>query len=455
MKRFKTYLKEVSYKDYYHANFQIFRKKYLSQANKGLLNDHYVNFTNHQSDLLDRTANPTPDHSDPVGTYGYPIKYVLKNPADVWYGANAKYLRVLKHVKKDKTLYLQDIGETNTIQHIRDMYNITIGEANEIYSQTYKWLKKWGNSNIIIDGMILFFNVQHDMSAEPEFGGPSSWSPTKPKYPARSSKEQTDLLLKMGYLTVVDQAKNNKWAVINDREPEQILFLRRDAFEVVEIYNMNQKSEYVQTTTDPEKIERKLVAELAKMMDGDKLADGPERSSLGGWSYYWTKKGRRIEIEFDLSKEYWEYKMNSRKMGEKKHKEMKLHDMKEPSIKIRSEYGMISWTYEPKTTFDEIIKDLKEDWETMKKKPMTRPYLGDVWEPENRKEFLQKQDKARSLSIIKRLLDDFYPESKNIKHLEDTFGYPIKTLKDYAEHLKKMSPEIEKEIEKIYQNMEK
>ena len=92
----------------------------------------YIQFTDFSNTTIDKGVNKDPDHSDPVGTYGYPIDYVLKFPADIWYGQRAKYLRVLKReTKYQNHLDLQSITTlSQALAEINKIYR-----ANEAYDQ--------------------------------------------------------------------------------------------------------------------------------------------------------------------------------------------------------------------------------------------------------------------------------------------------------------------------------
>ena len=91
-------------KDKYPQGFHDFFKKWKKHKSK----NYYVQFSNHKDNTLDKTSYSDPTHSDPKGNYGYPLQYVIDYPMDIWYGANAKYLRVLESTANN-ILYLNDI----------------------------------------------------------------------------------------------------------------------------------------------------------------------------------------------------------------------------------------------------------------------------------------------------------------------------------------------------------
>jgi hypothetical protein len=78
---YRRLFQETSYKDIYAKAFQEFEKKWKKQKND---TDLYVQFTNHNDNTLGRSIYADPNHSDPAGVYGYPLKYVIDYPADIW-----------------------------------------------------------------------------------------------------------------------------------------------------------------------------------------------------------------------------------------------------------------------------------------------------------------------------------------------------------------------------------
>ena len=94
MKTYKNFINEIHYQDKFSKGFLDFRKKWNKKKNQSYT--YYVQFTNAKGDVLDRTSYEDTNHSDPVGNYGYPLKYVIDYPMDIWYGVNARHLRVLE-----------------------------------------------------------------------------------------------------------------------------------------------------------------------------------------------------------------------------------------------------------------------------------------------------------------------------------------------------------------------
>jgi len=452
MKSFKNYISEVHYSDLFNQRFVEMRKKYmkLRREDPSAAAKMYINFTNHVDNNMDRNPfvdNKLIDHSDPVGIYAYPLNYVINHAADIWYGANAKYMRILAH-KYDatKSLYLQSIKEWDAIRMIGKIPQIKEADMHQedVYRTVWKWLRKHGR-NINTPGTVFFFVVQHKI----ENGAKEHEIYSKKEYyEARTNVEQTQIFLKLGFNSLVDTAKNQRRAIINPREPEQIVFLRRDAFEVVEVIPLNltkDKIGGVTTFQDPSynPSERKLAAYIATEI-GDKLKEGPERSSLGGWSYYWTQKGRRIEIIFERDQSYYDNK----KMGDKKHKEAKLSDPHKYRIRLRSERGTIGVQAAKSVPFQSAAKSVIDEFNQRASDPSFK--AGQPDEPETRAKFLKKQEDKHLLDIMSRWFEKFWMHDFNDPESIKNRGYEINNTKDLMKHLVKRYPKHAAEIKKMY-----
>jgi hypothetical protein len=380
-------LYEVNYKDVYPSSFEDFRKRYLALARERQTAGLYVQFTA-KDNAMDRTAYSTPDHSDPVGVYAYPLAYVLSHPADIWYGRGARYMRVLKDTSKKK-INVGDIdSEDAAVSLLRRMgfeYRQVLSmlaTARKTYKGRYTGKTKFGK--------LFLTAVQIDLITPPD---PQDEEMGRPAYRTRSGVEQTALFRKAGFDAIEDSARSNTQAVINDREPEQIIFLNRGAFRVIEVVPLRplghvkqdpdptkqrQKMDRINrdlpgmtfSSPDTPRVERPFVAAIARILD-DTLSEGPERSNLSGWSYYWTKQGRRIEVAFDVQAGYYDNKS----LGEKKHRSFKLDDQFKAEVVIRSEHGEIQSAHGNKVTFKEIFRDIQRKWTALSANPQPTDYV--------------------------------------------------------------------------------
>lgn len=337
-------LSAVHYKDIYPKSFQAFRAKYLKLLKQPGSYHYYVQFTNFQTDVLERKPYETPDHHDPAAIYAYPLAYVLKHPADIWYGNKAKFLRVLKQRKSTRTLSLQSLNwsEARNILFKMGLPDDALDKA------TLLWPHRIGKGQGSI-GRAFFQAVQMDTSNIEKVPRRLQQRDEVAKTARiRSAKEQTALFRKAGYDAIEDTARNQKTAVINPREPEQIALFHRQAFDVVEVIPLNLKvtTTGVGTSQDMANLAPKLAAKVAEAIN-DKLLD---REHLT----FWTKAGREIIISFDRPQSYYEGK----KLGEKKHKEAKLSDPHYTTVTLNSERGTIIAGRSSTETFDEIAGDL-------------------------------------------------------------------------------------------------
>lgn len=413
----KYRVEAVHFTDLYPSSFLDFRKKYLKHKDRSY--HLYVQFTNHMSDSLHKKAYDDPDHSDPVAIYAYPIKYVLTHPADIWYGRTAKYMRVLENTSK-KPLYLKEINSESQCRSM--LFRAGFDDIEKKMKLVRKHYKhRTSGPNTWAKTFMSVMQLDLDKPIEKDYG--------KLEFPLRSGKEQTDLFLKMGYDALIDDSRNNNQAIINDREPEQIAFLKRNAFKVVEVFHLRRKeTDKILTYTGPDDVERKLAAGLAKVMDDSLASDSPERSNLGGRSLYWTKKGRRIGISFIRPQTYYEGK----KLGEKKHKEDKLHTSHQTQVEIQSEYGTYEKTFWSDAKFSEIISAYRSEWLHLKTKEPNQE-----WSPESKKSFnekreAQKKERIREMLEKERIekIESVLDDHKHMKKLADLLNLPFSTKND-------------------------
>jgi len=383
------------YEDYMPKGFLEFRKKYMKLRG---ISDLYVQFTTHQGDTLYRNAYEFPDHSDPAGIYAYPIHYVLKYPADIWYGAGAKYLRVLRvESPYNKRLDLQNIDEYDAKNILRRM---GFYDPEQLLKKAKKLFKNRVGRSI---QKAFFSAVQVDLDATDDAN----------KVVLRSAKEQTDLFLRAGFETIEDTAKTNKKAVINDREPEQIIFLTRRAFSVVEIFRLSGKGEQIRSTANIDESKRKLAALIAKGLD-DKVV------STDTYDKFWTAKGRRIEVDFERPQSYYEGK----KMGEKKHRESKLHTEHITKIKVYTERGLIK--LQGQSRFKDFAASVADSFDYREQSDQ----LDQEWEPETRelyeKKLEEQQKKAR----------EAYQKAEDSKKINEVIEWDMPLLKQLSKEQK-------------------
>ena len=378
----------IHYKDLYGKGFEQFMLKYKRVNGSKFL---YVQFTNYADNTLMRTAYESPDHSDPIGVYGYPLDYVRKFPGDIWYGQSCAFLRVLQAVDLQKCLYLQSIKTPyQAVEFINGFYNNR--DANEQYDYAKKWLLyNRYDGKINSNAKIAFSCVQFEFFM-------SGKSVDRRQ---RTSAEQTNLLLKVGYTSVVDTAKSHTKAVINDREPEQIVFLRRDAFKVIDVFNIGKNTKGSNITQKSDRlIAHKFAALLFAGFD-DKLA-----SFDNGKTRFWSKGGLRLELSIYFKNN----PHNDLKFGQKRHRASTTGNLEHLTLTLIGPRGKYSTTIDDDAFEDEIPYIIR----SYNKRP-----IDDTWEPESKASYEQSLEDAKKEKA--RLLRESYIVD-TVNHADDIIG---------------------------------
>lgn len=365
---FKKWLNEAHYSDTYGQAFVDFVNKYKKiRPRNGI---YYIQFSNYEKGLY-RNAYSFTDHRDPVGIYAYPIDYVLNHPGDIYYGANARFLRVLKKTKTCKTLNLT--GMTNdTAKHlIQKLPEINSFNVRDVMKQARKQFpQKAGGRNWAKTLMTVIQMPWNDREVEFE----------ETSYP---SDVQTKRILSIGYNCLEDQSKSLNTAAINDKEPEQIVFLSRNAFEVVEeiiLHQRQNKDVSYLTANNPDHLKRRLAQKIAELFN-DKIKIKQSQN-------YYTVGGRIIYVyySFEIPKDI--------KLGQKSHRTRGESSQHYPIIEIYSEYGNYKKQYSKSDTFDKILNDIKNNYLSSKINPL--------WQPRDPKEDKRKEKIERYNKYIEK-----------------------------------------------------
>lgn len=263
---FKKVLKlinEISYVDYFPKQFQVFLNDYKDKD----LTDLYVTFSNYKSDTLDKRINYDPQgkHEDPAGIFTFPAEYVINHPMDVKFGANRKYLTVIKNRVPNKTLVLQDIDEGKFVHYLSKMFPDNDTDWSIVYKN--KVVNRGTRA-----GYMFYWIVTH--------GGMTPDSDRSSK--VITPKQSNNLLVGAGIEVLSDRGDKDSW-IIHPDEAEQTIFLTRSSFEVVNVYELRKEpsSGNIHSNSD-EYLEEELVPKLFNML----------QHSLGNKISYFKMKDR-------------------------------------------------------------------------------------------------------------------------------------------------------------------
>lgn len=419
--RLRELLSEIHYSDLYPKSFEEFRTKYRRHPNAARL---YVQFSNHASDVLDRTAFQTPSHSDPVGVYAYPLKYVLNYPADVWYGQQAKYLRVLEDHSK-MSLDMTAVEEWMAVSLLKQMGLDGGGAPGDPTARDLLWiaLKRFPNRNKGRNKYAKAFltALQLDLSAKPEIKT-GAFSGKTYVFPQRTGAEQTKLLRKAHIDAIKDTSKNINSAIINDREPEQICFLTRAAFRVVEVFHLRPGSTATNYLVKPraENLNRAMAAKIAAVL-GDRITSWTDYGDK-----YWTAKGSRYQ--FDVKDTSIQWRMNNLKPGQKMHRAHKFEDPTRYRIEIfTTAGGMVAYVH-PSDKIDDMIASVAAQFQKGELDPSMK-----LQQPETKESFEAAEKAERAAYHAAELRKRYEPyvgaQQKAfaaIKDLAQRVGLPFK-----------------------------
>ena len=359
-------LKEVHFSDYYSKGFMEFYNKY---KNRKYLSDKslYVQFTN-KDNTTDKTFVETPSHSDPSGNYAYPLEYVIKYPADIWYGNNTSHLRILRKRPNSKGIFLSNIDFSyamdlfQRIGYSYDPYRIDKRKNSEFglwNSGLWDRLKKKFPNRIKganQDAKRFWQYLQIDYKIDETDENYENYQSDKlnTKFKIRSSVDQNKILQYMGFDWVEDKSKKDTSAIINDREPEQILFLNRN-FDIVDIFRLSDtSSKKSMNTKNPDFLEKELAVKIFQATD-DKFSE-QDRST------FYSKKGRVISISSERPQSYYK----TRNMGQKLHREFGKYDSYYFRVSYSTEYGEINSSFPLDATLEEIVLEIQERYEGKK-----------------------------------------------------------------------------------------
>ena len=454
-------LNETHYKDFYSKQFEEFRTKYLKKKTDRTL---FVNFNNFYNNTVDKSFSPKLDHSDPSGVYAYPLKYVIDHPMDVRYGATGKYLRVIKLNTTD-ILHIQSLSMSEMRAMLWKTKEVSFEDALPYFKKHYdiKHIPKiWFNvMQLTADGV-------KDMAAH--YSNKKNKSKFSVEGIVMTGEAQKQMFLDLGFKAIEDSATNSTKAAINDWEPEQIIFLTKDAFEIVEVFHMdkaiNDDSGFLVNVSAT--YEHNLALEVATGIAdaiGDSLnAKKAATASRNGYKVFYTSTGRSIGVaEVELADH------SDRPFAYKKHKEHGLVNTKAIDVYVISEKVKIHHTSTKKDSFKQVIKDVALMWhnETRvndKFHPIRTEAEDDAhiknlrtteFMTKNLAKLMKFKDFDKIRSVIKNAFDITLPEDDLVARVRaESIGKLIYVMAENEKHVKIETDDFRYPIEKVFADPE-
>jgi hypothetical protein len=244
-------------------------------------------------------------HNDPTGIYAYPLEYILSYPLSEKYGIGTgfKYIRVLLNLRKPNDSNVDnkytgkkiDIHKVRNVSQIRDIL-LKAGELYPVYNEIFggrsideikNFLEFFKNNyftNYIIKSnvediypKILVFLLKHDLSRMPKqdielaFSSTDSTEKISEKhFSERDGDDQAKLWKHIGFDVLSDDSRDNEYySAINAFEPTQTVFLRRNAFKILDIYQKMYDKQYDENSFRNVNLQ-KIAAKSAAFLFGDK-----------------------------------------------------------------------------------------------------------------------------------------------------------------------------------------
>lgn len=274
--RFREIITEVSAEDLYPKSFAEFRARYQPH-----IGDHslYVNFTDAVGNVLDKSFSPKPNHADPQGLYAYPLEYVLNHPADIAYGQQARYLRVIRDRSSNK-LVLNNLSAEAASGLLQRMGVQDPQKKMAFVQRRYSY----AGGNLIAKQFLGVLQTYLEVGQKA----------------TTTNQQQTALLRRAGLDAVEDKSRSESEAIIYRAEPEQIIFLARSAFEVVEVVELRQESAKRLGDSDPRERLRALPGMIAQAI-GDRIVANNLTADRAANMTFYTAEKRKIVITMKLT----------------------------------------------------------------------------------------------------------------------------------------------------------
>lgn len=380
-----TPLVELRTLDTAPKSFLDFLKKYrkLQRERRHETYGMYVNFTNMRDSVDDKNAaDPNGSHDDPKGIYTYPMDYVLKHPADLWYGMNTRHMFVIQSTAKN-VLELRLIDSNNAINRFR--YRIGLQSYDDRFLNKIRRTFNYTGRGRFAKTFMSSIQIEWEKMTPEEI--------KKRDWKLMPNAEQTKLFTK-AYDVIIDEGTG----AINGREPEQAIFLKRSSFKVIDKFELRKDvkkvgSIIVKDHGDNLPLMRKIAQAVAEAC-GDNITKGPKHNDVK--HMYWTRTGMRIKLGANDTS--LRRRMDTTKIGSKPHKWFKGSDAYVVSIEVHTPYGII----EDRIGYDEKFKDaflrVGREFHSIKSNSVDPD-----WEPENLEKYLAKVKEDKELDLWNRI----------------------------------------------------
>ena len=324
-------INEVHYTDYFPKQFVGFVQKYKDKD----LDNLYVHFSNFKSDILDKRIvyDPGDTHSDPVGVYAFPADYVVEHPSDIGFGTNRKYLSVLLNKVPEQTLYLQNMDKEQFVRILSTLF------PEEDWDSIYEKEIDVGMLSERSRRCGKFFYRELNKRA------------TNRAYP---SKEINQFLVSVGIKVLIDSAPSKERAIIHEDEPHQAVFLTRDSFDIIEVFELRKEKVTGEIATHQDRyLETKLVDKIINML-GSKLKD---RLTRGGY----TREERTRTTSIDFKGENIQGIIHITYPDDKEHRDYSDYSDIKLKFNIANGYKRISQEFKGSDKIEHIVDILYKE----------------------------------------------------------------------------------------------
>lgn len=329
----------------------------------------------------DLTLWTTPNHKDPTAIYTYPLEFVVHHPTSIPYGANSRFLRVIKLRPGAKVLDLQTLTKPQAFGILRQMGVMPADteKANDLWADGYETGVSRFSPFPATVPKVFFLLAQ---SANAAGGGTAS------------NNVQRQRFIKAGIQVVLDTAQTKDAAVIHYNEPEQCFFMDRGAFDIVDAFEVGKSFDKYNDVKmwDHRAAQSKIAAKMVEGLDPKdritevkNLSGGVEAVAdpfkaegevhLDGGMVFLTKRGRAISIDVRNA---------NAASGRDDHRRGTRHVMVNTNVGIYGEAGRFDYDIAQDEELDPAIRKIVAAYRKQPVEKEWRPLrsinqAGEVW----------------------------------------------------------------------------